>query len=152
MYEVKTQKSVKLGGTFVADVDGEKIEITWKPHQLVDEYGDARQILGMWVEDNVRTFCSLEPFDGECEYCAPQIPIPEKEKGESVEHFACRKTEAVISRHGLAPAVNGRHKITHLLALENPDSFIPCRKSLVEVPVGKYEWQRNYEKAAVATS
>jgi hypothetical protein len=150
MYEIKTKRSVKPGSTFIAEVDGSEIELKWRDQWLIAD-GDPRRILGSWIEDDSRIICCLETPESSCEYCIAPMDIPTKEKGESAEHFSCRLAEAVISRHGLEPAANGRHKITHLLALENPDSFIPCRKSSVEVSVGQYQWSGAYQKAAPAT-
>jgi hypothetical protein len=147
MYEITTTKTVRPGATFIAEVDGSEVELTWRGQWLIAD-GDPRRILGTWIEGDSRIICCLETPECECEYCVPEIDIPTKKKGESAERFACRLTEAVISRHGLAPAVNGRHLITH--ALENPDSFIPCRKSAAEVPVGHYQWSGNYQKAEPA--
>jgi hypothetical protein len=149
MYEITTKKSLKPGATFIVDIDGRELELTWKGHELIAD-GDPRQILGTWIEEDTRVFCCLEETESDCEYCVASIPVPTKEKGESEEHFTCRKTEAVISRHALGPAINGQHRILHICAAEGSSKFIPCRESATPFSVGEYDWQKNYEKAPPA--
>jgi hypothetical protein len=149
MYEITTTKAVSPGATFIADIDGSEVELRWKCNELIAD-SDPRRILGTWIEGSSRVFCCLEEPESDCEYCVPEIPVLTKEKGESEEHFACRKTEAVISHHGLGLAINGQHQILHICAAEGSGRFIPCRRSATPFSVGEYDWQKNYEKAAPA--
>jgi hypothetical protein len=146
MFEVYTKKSVKLGATFVSVIGDDEVEITWSAHQLMAD-GEGRRILGMWIEDDARIFCCMGTPEcespGKCEYCLEPTPIPAQEKGEADEHFACRKTEAIISHHGLDPvAVSGFH--------QSPYGNIPCRKGNSKVDTSRYSWSGNYEKTEAA--
>jgi hypothetical protein len=52
-----------------------------------------------------------------CEYCVEPIPIPTKGENESEKDFARRKTEAILTQHGLDPvAIGGHHRVLHPLS------------------------------------
>jgi hypothetical protein len=85
-----------------------------------------------------------------CEYCAIPIPIPTKGEDESEKDFARRKTEAVLSRHGLDPvAIGGRHRILHPLSFQG-EVWIACRCDNAQIGVAHYPWTGAYEKVQPA--
>jgi hypothetical protein len=124
---------------------------------ILDERDDEEHhILHSYRRGSERVFICSSPPDPEapvvCEYCLEPQPIPTKAvPGEGT--LAEQVTRAILSRHGLAPAVNGRHRILHRVSLENPDSFIPCRKSGEQaVDTSAYAWSDNYQNAPPAQS
>jgi hypothetical protein len=82
-----------------------------------------------------------------CEYCVRPLPIPEKEEHESERDFARRKTQAILTHHGLDPvAIDGYHRILHTISL-----WIPCRRGNAKTDVSNYAWSGAYQKAEPAT-
>jgi hypothetical protein len=85
-----------------------------------------------------------------CEYCIPPIPVPTKGEHESEKDFARRKTQAILTHHGLDPiAIGGRHRILHTVSFQSEMS-IPCRRDNAQSDVGHYPWSGAYQKAAPA--
>jgi hypothetical protein len=85
-----------------------------------------------------------------CEYCAAPLPMPVKEEHESEQHFADRKTKAILSNHGLDPiAIGGRHRVLHPLSFQG-ETWIPCRRDNAQSDVAHYPWTGAYAKAQPA--
>jgi hypothetical protein len=85
-----------------------------------------------------------------CEYCVLPVPVPTKGEQESEKDFARRKTQAILTRHGLDPvAIGGRHRVLHPLSFQG-EMWISCRCGTAEMDVSRYPWTGEYQKAQPA--